>query len=98
MQTLIAEPISTSSGEEDLTQSDYGNQCGLFTAVSLQMNDDIIHRGVEACDPQEWLHIGVTSEHWNSTCARARPQPIYSTSGMGPGHPFFVSVVKSPPF
>lgn len=53
MQTLIAEPISTSSGEEDLTQSDYGNQCGLFTAVSLQMNDDIIHRGVEACDPQE---------------------------------------------
>lgn len=53
MQTLTAGPISTPSGVEDLTQSDYGNQCGLFTAVSRQRNDDIIHRGVEASDSEE---------------------------------------------
>lgn len=80
LQTLIVEPISTPSGEKDLTQSDYGNQCGLFTAGSHEMNDGIIHR-VKNSGSQEWLHIEVKSEHGKSTHAQAHPQPVYSTSG-----------------
>lgn len=97
MWVLIVEPISTPEGVEDLTQSDHGNQCRLFTAMYHQMNDDINHRGVKTSDSQNDCTLKAPQSIENPSLLRLIPNQFTQPSGVGPGHPFFVLVFKSPP-